>query len=328
MSPLPEQPPGTAVARLDAPAYRKEPWRPRHVHIGLGAFSRAHIAFYADRLLRAHQSDWGIVGANLRSDDVPAQLRKQDCLYTLIEADRDNATATVIGSVACALGGADRPRLVERLALPSVCFVTVTVSEKGYGYDASRQLDFAHPVVAHDLAHPAQPESLIGVLVEALYRRQQAKAPPLTIASCDNIDDNGGLLRSLVLTLAERRDKSLARWVERHVAFPSTMVDRIVPATTDRLRAQVRELTGRGDLVPVAAEPFSQWVIGSSMAADHPPLDTVGVDVVNDVRPFVQMKLRIVNGLHSAAAYLGAHRGTETIDAVVGVEGHFLHQLL
>ena len=202
------------------------------------------------------------------------------------------------------------------------------MSEKGYGYDASRQLDLANPAVAHDLAHPAQPASLVGVLVEALHRRHQTNAPPLTVASCDNIDDNGGLLRSLVLTFAEIRDQSLARWVDRHAAFPATMVDRIVPATTDRLRAQVRELTGRDDLAPVSAEPFSQWVIGSSMAADHPPLDTVGVEVVDDVRPFVQMKLRIVNGLHSAAAYLGTHRRTETIDEVVTTESSFLYQLL
>lgn len=328
MSLPPEQPSGTAVAQLDAPAYRRGPWQQRHVHIGLGAFSRAHIAFYADRLLRAHQSDWGIVGANLRSDDVPAQLRKQDGLYTLVEADGHHASALVIGSVACALGGADRPRLIEQLALPAVCFVTITVTEKGYGYDASRQLDFANPAVAHDLAHPAQPASLVGVLVEALYRRHQTKAPPMTIASCDNIDDNGGLLRSLVLAFAERRNKWLARWVDQHVAFPATMVDRIVPATTDRLRAQVRDLTGRDDLVPVGAEPFSQWVIGSSMAANHPPLETVGVEVVDDVRPFVQMKLRILNGLHSAAAYLGTHRGTETIDEVVTTERRFLYQLL
>jgi fructuronate reductase len=326
---LPPEPlSGSAVTDVDAPAYRREPWHQRHVHIGLGAFSRAHIAVYADRLLRAHQLDWGIVGANLRSDDVASQLHKQDGLYTLLVADGDNATAQVIGSVACALGGRDHRMLIDQLASPATSFVTVTVTEKGYGYDASRQLDLAHPAIAGDLAHPTTPASLVGLLVESLSRRQQAKTPALSIVSCDNIDDNGGLLRSLVLTFAERRAPSLARWVDRHVAFPSTMVDRIVPATTEKLRAQVRDLTGRDDLAPVGAEPFSQWVIESSMAADHPPLDTVGVEVVDDVRPFVQMKLRILNGLHSAAAYLGTHRGTETIDTVVTNEKVFLNELL
>ena len=328
MSLYPEPRSGQPITQLDAPAYRKGPWQQRHVHIGLGAFSRAHIAVYADRLLHEQHLDWGIVGVNLRSDEVTSQLREQDNLYTLVQSNGANASARLIGSVGRTLGGSDRQSIIERLASPSVSFVTVTVTEKGYGYDASRQLDFVNPAIADDLAHPARPASLVGVLVQSLYGRQQAKAPDLTIASCDNIDDNGALLRSLVLTFAERRSAALARWVDRHVAFPATMVDRIVPATTGTLRAQVRELTGRDDLAPVGAEPFSQWVIGSSMAADHPPLDTVGVEIVDDVRPFVQMKLRILNGLHSAAAYLGTHERTETIDTVVERDRPFLEELL
>jgi fructuronate reductase len=316
------------MTSLEAPAYRRGPWQQRHVHIGLGAFSRAHIAVYADRLLRQSQWGWGIVGVNLRSDDIAAQLRQQDGLYTLVQSDGTGASAEVIGSVASVVGGSERATAIEWLANPQVSFVTVTVSEKGYGYDAARDLDVARPVIAADLARPAQPASLVGALVEALHRRRQVKAPPLTIASCDNIEDNGGLLRGLVLSFADRRDHSLAPWVERHTSFPSTMVDRIVPATTDELRAQVKELTGVDDLVPVGAEPYCEWFVEGSMADDHPPLDTVGVHVVADVAPYVQVKLRTLNALHSACAYLGSHNGVETIDAVAASEDKFLRQLL
>ncbi len=297
--------PDRGGAPLQAPVYRERPWRQRHVHLGLGAFSRAHILVYADKLLAAGQSDWGVVGANLRSDDITSKLGRQDGLYTLVQSDGAHASAQVIGSLGAALGGADRPATIERLSDPNVAFVTVTVSEKGYGYDASRRLDLTLPAIADDLVHPAQPSSLVGALVEALLRRRQAKAPALTIASCDNIAGNGELLRALVLSFAERRDPTLVEWVERNATFPSTMVDRIVPATTDRLRTLAKELTGSEDPAAVGAEPFSQWVIQSSFAGEHPPLDTVGVEVVDDVAPFEQMKLRVLNGLHSACAYLG-----------------------
>jgi fructuronate reductase len=313
---------------LPSPAYRQRPWRQRHVHIGLGAFSRAHVAVYADRLLHQSQSDWGIVGVNLRSDGISAQLGQQDGLYTLVQSNGTNASAQVIGSVALVLGGSQRPAIIEKLASPLVSFVTVTVTEKGYGYDAARGLDLTNSAIAADLQHPAQPASLVGVLVEALYRRHLAKSPALTISSCDNIDDNGGLLRHLVLSFAERRDASLAAWIERYITFPSTMVDRIVPATTDRLRAQVKELTGLDDLVPVGAEPFCQWFIEGSMAGEHPPLGAVGVEIVDNVAPYVQMKLRVLNALHSACAYLGSHQGVETIDAVAVSEDAFLRRLL
>ncbi len=284
---------------------------PAHVqvgilHLGLGAFHRAHQAVYTDDVL-AVDPRWGICGVSLKTPRAVEPLAAQDGLYTLLTRTGDGTTARVIGSLRETMfAGASRSALVQRFADPRITVVTSTVTEKGYCHEpATGALNAAHPDVAHDLVHPDEPESAIGILVAGLAARQAAGAGPLTFVCCDNLPHNGRLVEGLVQAFARHRDAALAAWIREHVAFPSTMVDRIVPATTDVDIAEVERQLELRDAAPVTAEPFGQWVIENRIAAARPRWEDAGAQVVADVAPFELMKLRLLNGSHSTLAYLG-----------------------
>jgi fructuronate reductase len=281
------------------------------VHLGIGAFHRAHQAVYLDDLIADGAGDWRILGVSLRSAGVRDQLELQDGLYTLIERDGETTGYRVIGSVAGVLVARDDSQeIIDRLAAPAVRLVTLTVTEKGYCHDpATSQLNAAHPDIVHDLAHPEQPISALGFLAAGLDRRRRAGSGPLTLVSCDNLPHNGAVLRQVLVSFARARDAELAAWIEDNVACPSTMVDRIVPATTDADRAALARALGYEDRGMVKAEPFSQWVIEDWFATDRPPFEQAGVQIVADVRPFELAKLRMLNGAHSTLAYLGLQAG-------------------
>ena len=209
----------------------------------------------------------------------------------------------------------DPEAVVARMADPDVRIVTLTVTEKGYCHDpATGRLNRAHPDIVHDLANPAAPRSAPGFLVRALDRRRAAGAAPFTVLTCDNLPDNGAMARGVVLELGRLVDPALADWIAAEGAFPSTMVDRIVPATKPEDIERVAALTGRLDLSPVLHEPFRQWVVEDHFVGGaRPDLGAVGVQLVADVRPFELMKLRMLNGTHSSLAYLGYLAGHETI---------------
>jgi fructuronate reductase len=204
------------------------------------------------------------------------------------------------------------------MADPQIRIVSLTVTEKGYCHDpASGQLDPDHPDIRHDLAFPAEPISAPGLIVRALELRRTAGVRPFTVLSCDNLPANGETTARVVTRFAALRNGGLADHIARDVAFPSTMVDRIVPATTDDDRRHVLEATGVVDAWPVVAEPFSQWVIEDRFATDRPPLETVGAQLVADVQPFERMKLRMLNGSHSTLAYLGYLAGYDYVDEAI-----------
>jgi fructuronate reductase len=188
------------------------------------------------------------------------------------------------------------------------------VTEKGYCHDpATGCLNFDHPDIVHDLAHPATPRSAVGMVVAGLARRREARGGPLNVICCDNLPHNGRVLEGLVQAYAERHDAALGEWIAQHAAFPCTMVDRIVPATTAADIDEVSRRLGVDDLAPVMTEPFSSWVIENRFAASRPAWEEAGALVVSDVAPFEEMKLRMLNGSHSTLAYLGFLMGHEFV---------------
>jgi fructuronate reductase len=323
-NPLPARvplPPHLSLARLAAlaadvvrPGYDVANVTCGILHLGIGAFHRAHQAWYTDTALAAGAPDWGIIGASLRGAEVRDRLLAQDCLYTLVEKGAAGARHRVIGAVRDVIYAPDDPaRLPALVADPRIRIVSLTITEKGYCHDpASGRLNWAHPDIVHDLAQSDAPVSAVGILAAGLRQRHKAGAP-VTLLCCDNLPHNGTMLRGLVLDLTGRQDRDLAAWIERHIAFPCTMVDRITPATTDALIEETAATLGVHDAAPVQCEPFSQWVVEDRFAAGRPAWETAGAEMVTDVAPFEEMKLRLLNGAHSMLAYLGFLGGFEYI---------------
>jgi fructuronate reductase len=324
-------PPRLALATLASlpPAVASPAYDPSSVgigivHLGIGAFHRAHQAIYTDDALARQPGAWGICGVSLRSADVRDRLAPQDGLYTAIEKSPAGIRRRVVGSVRQLLFHGDQPRdVLERLVARETRVVSLTVTEKGYCHEpATGRLDFAHPDVVHDLQNPATPRSIPGLLVAALDARRHSHGAPVTIVCCDNLTQNGALLCGLVVALAGRRDAALGEWISREIAFPSTMVDRIVPATTpDDIDSNDAAL-GVRDAAPVAHEPFIQWVIEDRFCAGRPAWEHAGATLVDDVEPYEAMKLRLLNASHSAFAYLGFLAGHEYIYEVAA-QPHF-----
>lgn len=291
---------------------------PGIVHLGVGAFHRAHVAAYVDSIL-ASDPGWGIIGASLRRPDTRQALLEQDFLYTLVTRSAGATEARVVGSLVDILdAGSQRAELLLAMQDPRIRIVSLTVTEKGYCHDPSTgQLDASHPDIVHDLAHASAPVSAPGLIVRALELRMAAGSPPFTVLSCDNLPANGRTTARIVQGFAALRDPALAAFIRDHVAFPSTMIDRIVPATTDEDRAFVAATTGLEDAWPVVTEPFTQWVVEDRFPAGRPAFEKVGVELVDDVAPHELMKLRMLNGSHSTLAYLGYLAGHEYVSEVV-----------
>ncbi|TRW18427.1 mannitol dehydrogenase family protein [Glacieibacterium frigidum] len=304
------------------PPYDRSAVRRGVVHLGIGAFHRAHQAVVFDDALRAGDLRWGITGVSLRSAGVRDQLEPQDGLYTLVVRDGAGETTRVIGAVLNVLVAPENPAaVIAALASPDTHIVTLTVTEKGYPIDrASSALLTDDPDVAHDLASLDTPRTAPGFIVAGLAARRRAGLPPFTVISCDNLPGNGGLLRGAVLAMARAHDPDLADWIARDGAFPSTMVDRIVPATTPE---DISALAGRGfeDRAMVKTEPFTQWVIEDRFAGARPDLEALGVQLTADVAAWEAAKLRLLNGAHSGIAYLGGLQGLDFVNQVVGAPG-------
>ena len=298
-------------------AYDRTRLRPRIVHLGLGAFFRAHGALFTEDAMGASgEGGWGIVGASLRRPDQRDRLAPQEGLYTTVETGPDGAKARIVGCLVDMMVALEYPgALLDRLSDPATAIVTLTVTEKGYAHDpASGRLNQAHPDIRHDLEHPGAARSAVGLITEALARRRAAGRTPFTVATCDNLPGNGALLRGLVRDFAALRDDGLAAWIERAVPFPSSMVDRIVPAEAAGDAAVAAGLTGLADAAPVTHEPFRQWVLEDRFVDGvRPAWERAGVQFTTDVAPFEHAKLRMLNGSHSALAYLGYLAGHETI---------------
>lgn len=305
-------------AHVKVPGYDRSQIERGIVHLGVGAFHRAHQAVYVDDILETDPR-WGIVGASLRRPDTRDALKPQDSLYTLVSRAGKGDEFRVVGSLLDVLQAEDdRAALFDALTDENTRIVSLTITEKGYCHDpATGELDADHPDIVHDLAHPDAPRSAPGLLVQALAERRSRGFAAFTVVSCDNLPSNGDTARRIVVGFAQRLDPIIGNWIRNETAFPSTMVDRIVPATTDADREEVAKVLGVADAWPVMTEPFSQWVIEDDFPAGRPDFGAAGAQMVADVAPFELMKLRMLNGSHSTLAYLGYLAGFETVaDAI------------
>nr|WP_156172064.1 mannitol dehydrogenase family protein [Aurantiacibacter gangjinensis] len=293
------------------------------LHLGTGAFHRAHQATYFDALLSAGHNGWMICGASLRSPAVSRQMNPQDGLFTVLIRDGGEEQVEIVGSVAEVMVAPENPSaLVSALAHSDVALVTLTVTEKGYCLDpATGALNLDDEGVAGDIADIASPQTAPGFLVAGLAARKAAGIAPFTVLSCDNLPDNGKRTREAVLTLARAVDPALATWIEDEVAFPCSMVDRIVPATTEEDLDNFESATGLRDEALVKTEPFTQWVVEDDFCNRRPPLDEVGVQMTNDVASWELVKLRLLNGAHSALAYLGGLAGHHYVHQAMAAPG-------
>jgi fructuronate reductase len=275
------------------------------VHLGLGAFHRAHQAKITDAALSAQGGDWRITGVSLRSTEAALALNQQNGLYTLIERGTDGTSAQVIGAISDAIG-ADPAATLAALADPMVRIVTLTVTEKAYGINRmTRGHDPDHPEVQADLARPDAPSGVLGLLVAALARRRAGRHAPFTVLCCDNLPENGALVRDGVVSFASALDPDLGAWIREYVAFPASMVDRITPAATPETLAEATRQTGCIDLAAIETEPFIQWVIEDHFPQGRPAWEAGGAIFVADVAPYERMKLTMLNGTHSMLAYAG-----------------------
>ena len=304
-------------ATVARPAYDPRSVAIGIVHLGIGAFHRAHQALYADSLL-ARDPRWGICGVSLQTATAREQLAPQDGLYSIALKSAAGVERRVIGAVREVLFAVEqRDRVIARIAAPTTHIVSLTVTEKGYCHDpATGRLNALHAGIAHDLANPAMPTTAPGWMVAGLRARMAAGGGPLTVVCCDNLPHNGRVVGGIVREFAERVDPGLAAWIATNVRFPSTMVDRIVPATTAADRDAFVVDCGLADEGLVVAEPFIQWVIEDDFAGtagDRPRWEEAGAQLVTDVAPFELMKLRMLNGSHSTMAYLGYLAGYDYI---------------
>jgi len=316
---------GALPAAVKRPAYNRADVKIGIVHLGIGAFHRAHQAVYTDDVLTSGDHRWGILGASLRSPETRDALSPQDGLYTIAVRSAAGTEHRVIGSVTRLLVAPENPEaLIAAMADPKVKIVSLTVTEKGYCIDpATGRLDEQHPDIRHDGANPDQPKSAPGYLLAALYRRRALGVKPFTVMSCDNLPSNGEKLHAILVKLASFRNAEFARFVETEAACPSTMIDRIVPQTADEDRASAKAALHFDDAWPIATEPFTQWVIEDRFPEGRPAWEKFGAELVVDVAPYEAMKLKLLNASHTSLAFLGSLAGYRTVadamdDPVIG----------
>lgn len=304
---------------VHVPGYDPAAIRPGIVHLGMGAFHRAHMAMYTDKAIAVSGGSWKIIGVSMRSDTVAKQLKPQDCLYSVMSEDAQSAQLRVIGALQDVLVAPDDPGAVaDAIADQSIHIVSLTITEKGYALAADgRSLDGYDEAIAADMQNPQQPRSALGLLALGLRRRVEAGGAPLTVMSCDNLSENSRVLRGVLTQYLQRTAPEVLPWLNERVTFPCTMVDRIVPAATDAQRERQSQRLGVSDAAAVCTEPFHQWFIENDFATARPDWEAAGAQVVFDVAPYERIKLGLLNATHSAIAQYGLLAGLETVDAVM-----------
>ncbi len=302
--------PGTPLpASVQRPVYHRADQAAGIVHIGIGAFHRAHQAVYTDDAMNAGDRGWRIIGVSLRSGDVAAQLNPQDGLYTVSTRSAEGSELRLVGAVAQVLVASENPQaVIAAIAAPTTHIVSFTVTEKGY---------LRRPDGSLDLAAAMGTASLYRFVAAGLAARKAAGLPGLTLLSCDNLANNGAVLRGLMRQYLAAYHPDLRAWFDSECTCPATMIDRIVPATTEADRAAVEATLGARDEGVVVTESFSQWVIEDDFAGPRPRWEAFGAQLVADVAPYETAKLRLLNGAHSALAYIGLGRGHDFVHQAI-----------
>lgn len=306
---------------VKSPNYNRKTIKQGFVHIGVGGFHRSHQAYYINNLLSDRENDeWGICGIGLRKDDqkIFESLTEQNGLYSLITRSPNGLIESeIIGSIINFIWAYKTPeKALKKLADVATKIVSLTITEGGYNFHSDTgEFDFSHPDVQHDLNKNNTPKTVFGFLTEASRRRMKAGLPSFTIMSCDNIQHNGNVARKMFLSFAEKQDLSVYKWMLENTVFPNSMVDRITPVTTDEDINYLMKTHTIIDKWPVTCEPFIQWVLEDKFSFGRPPFERVGVQLVDDVKPYEKMKLRLLNAGHSVLGIPGSLHGHPTIDA-------------
>lgn len=304
-------------AGVERPCYDRAGLGRGIVHLGLGAFHRAHQALYTEAALAQGDSRWGIIGVSLRSPATGNTLQAQDHLYSVSERHGDASQTRIVGAVVASLYAPQAlQQVIDAIADPAVSVVTSTVTEKGYSqHPSTTGLDLDDEDIRHDLANPERPRSTLGILAAGIRRRP--RGAPLSVVCCDNMAGNGDTLRRLLAQFAALSDPNLARRIEDEIALPNSMVDRIVPAASAASIDLASRHLGVRDEAAIVCEPFTQWVIEDRFAGPRPAWEAGGALLTADVRPYQAMKLRLLNGTHSAMAYAGQLCGLASIADVM-----------
>lgn len=306
---------------ISVSSYHRDTIKAGIVHIGVGGFHRAHLAYYTHKLHElSDASEWGICGIGLREGDQQLHdiLTKQDHLYTLVvKHPNGKIELEIIGSIVDFKLGINNPEpVISRMAHQDTKIVSLTITEGGYNFNPTTgEFNFDNLDIQHELRHPNDPMTVYGFLTAALKKRRDAGLPAFTILSCDNIEHNGDMTQKMLLAFAEAQDAALAEWIEKEVRFPNSMVDRITPVTTQTDIDFLEETYRLQDEWPVTCEPFIQWVVEDKFSNGRPEFEKVGVQFVPDVEPYEKMKLRLLNAGHSVLGILGAIHGHQTINA-------------
>jgi len=309
------------ASQLPCPTYDRDLIKTGIVHIGVGGFHRSHQAYYIHQLLGDTQnSEWGICGIGIREGDrnIATVLEQQDCLYTLItQHPEGNETCEVIGSIVDYIFAFETPDLaIDRMAHADTKIVSLTITEGGYNFNPNTgAFDFDNPDIQHDLQYPNNPKTVFGYLAAALEKRRNNGLVAFTILSCDNIQHNGAVTRSMFLSFVKKKNPSLYNWIKDEVCFPNSMVDRITPVTPQSSIDFLNTKHQLKDAWPIVCEPYIQWVIEDDFSNGRPPLEKLGVQFVPDVTPYEKMKIRLLNAGHSVLGIPGAIHGHDTINA-------------
>ncbi len=311
------------------PAYNRLQLGCGIAHIGVGNFVRSHLAVFVDSYLRRYPGNWMIHGMSMREADLPLieAMQRQDFLYTLTERSGTHDHMRVIGSLKeISYAPAHMPQMLDLLASNMIKIISLTITEKGYYYDSAGNLDLAHPDIIADL-HGGIPKTVFGLLFQMASQRMAQHAAPVTLLSCDNLPGNGHLLRQLLVQFAERVDTDVARWIQAKTACPNSMVDRITPTVTQASRDYVQAQFDVDDACPVISEAFLQWVLEDRFINGRPALETSAVPIrlesqsvavsaqfVEHAEPYEKLKMRLLNGSHSALAYSSYLMGFRLVD--------------
>lgn len=287
------------------------------MHMSIGGFHRSHQAVYVDDVLALGTIDWGICAVGLMPHDKDniEKLKQQDTLYSVLERNSNEDEVRVVGSIIEVLHAPSSPEAVlKKLSDSNIKVLSLTVTEKGYCYDSNKNLQQDNEFIQHDLKHLDVPKTVLGYIVSGLKQRKDLGQKPFTVMSCDNLPGNGHLTQKLVLQFAGLVDEGLRQWIEDNVCFPNSMVDRITPVTTDEIIKTVSNDFGIEDQWPVACEDYIQWIVEDNFCDGQHPFEATGVQLVNDVDPYEKMKVRLLNGSHSALSYISYLIGYRDVD--------------
>lgn len=296
------------------------------VHFGVGAFHRSHQAVYLDdtianEVAETGKSEWGLVGVGLLPFDLHMRdaMSAQDCLYTVHTKTPAGKTSTRV--VQCMTeyiyAPDDFENVVQRLLDPSIRIVSLTITEGGYLMNNRGEFQRDHPSVIKDLANPRTPQSAFGIIIEALNRRRKQGQSGFTVLSCDNLRHNGNQAKKACLAFANARNPKIAKWIERNVTFPNGMVDRITPAMNPDLRSSLTTRSGVDDRAPVIAEEFTQWVLEDNFKFGRPAYESAGVTMTDDVTPYEEAKIRLLNGSHQMLSYPAFLAGERKVEVAL-----------